>query len=280
MKTQQFLEHHGIRTNPFAEEDAQTDPVFKDHCIASTHHPTWDKIYGDPAEPATSIVFGEKGSGKTAMRLQIVRHLAELQPRASACPRVRHRVRRLQSVSRPLSRSVRRRGTPRRPGAGRVEAVGSHGRDPVAGRHRPGRSDSGVEADRRSADQRIRPGRDRSRSTGTRPATCCCWPPATTNRRPKPSAAAGTGCGASCAITPGCRSGTWRWASSATLAVFGLMAYLRKWDWLETPWLYLAVAAAWLPWLCRFAQRFWLASGVVAQRARRQARHAARCAEC
>jgi hypothetical protein len=77
MKTQQFLEHHGIRTNPFAEEDAQTDPVFKDFCIASTHHPTWDKIYGDPAEPATSIVFGEKGAGKTALRLQIVRHLRD-----------------------------------------------------------------------------------------------------------------------------------------------------------------------------------------------------------
>jgi len=29
MKAQQFLEHHGIRCNPFAEEDAQTDPVFK-----------------------------------------------------------------------------------------------------------------------------------------------------------------------------------------------------------------------------------------------------------
>ena len=81
MKTQQFLEHHGIRSNPFAEEDAQTDPVFKEYCIASTHHPTWDKIYGDPAEPATSIVFGEKGAGKTAMRLQIVRHLERLQSR-------------------------------------------------------------------------------------------------------------------------------------------------------------------------------------------------------
>src|SRR6185295_18002600 len=75
MKTQQFLEHHGIATNPFAEEDAQTDPVFKEHCIASTYHPTWDKIYGDPAGPSTSIVFGEKGAGKTAIRLQIVRHL-------------------------------------------------------------------------------------------------------------------------------------------------------------------------------------------------------------
>ena len=75
MKIQQFLEHHHMTRNPFAEEDAQTDPVFKDHCISSTYHPTWDKVYGDPSEPATSIVFGEKGSGKTAMRLQIARHL-------------------------------------------------------------------------------------------------------------------------------------------------------------------------------------------------------------
>ncbi len=77
MKIQQFLEHHGVAANPFAEEDAQTDPVFKDHCIASTYHPTWDKIYGNPADPSTSIVFGEKGAGKTAMRLQIAQHLAQ-----------------------------------------------------------------------------------------------------------------------------------------------------------------------------------------------------------
>src|SRR5438067_13445952 len=75
MKVQDFLEHHGIGRNPFAEEDAQTDPVFKEFCIDSTFHPSWDKVYGDPAEPATSIIFGEKGSGKTAMRLQLARHL-------------------------------------------------------------------------------------------------------------------------------------------------------------------------------------------------------------
>ncbi|MDZ7616983.1 MAG: hypothetical protein U1E05_08265, partial [Patescibacteria group bacterium] len=77
MKVQHFLEHHGIASNPFADEDAQTDLVFKAGCIRSTHHPTWDKVYGDPAEPATTVVFGEKGSGKTAMGLQIVRHLAD-----------------------------------------------------------------------------------------------------------------------------------------------------------------------------------------------------------
>ncbi len=40
-------------------------------------HPAWDKIYGDPTEPATSVVFGEKGAGKTAMRMQVVRRLAD-----------------------------------------------------------------------------------------------------------------------------------------------------------------------------------------------------------
>ncbi len=75
MNIQGFLEHHGIVRNPFAEEDAQTDPVFKEHCISSAYHPIWDKVYGDPTEPSTAIIFGPKGSGKTAMRLQIDRHL-------------------------------------------------------------------------------------------------------------------------------------------------------------------------------------------------------------
>ena len=77
MKIQQFLEHHGIASNPFADEDAQTDLVFKGACIRTVFHPTWDKIYGDPTEPATSVVFGEKGSGKTALGLQIVRCLSD-----------------------------------------------------------------------------------------------------------------------------------------------------------------------------------------------------------
>ena len=76
MRVQQFLEHHGILRNPFAEEDAQTDPVFKEFCIESTFHPSWDKVYGDPREPSTAIIFGEKGAGKTALRLQLARHLA------------------------------------------------------------------------------------------------------------------------------------------------------------------------------------------------------------
>ena len=77
MKIQDFLKHHGISRNPFAEEDAQTDIVFKNHCIDSTFHVGWDKMFGDPRDPSTSIVFGEKGSGKTAIKLQIAQHVED-----------------------------------------------------------------------------------------------------------------------------------------------------------------------------------------------------------
>ncbi|WP_435015421.1 hypothetical protein TA3x_002959 [Tundrisphaera sp. TA3] len=70
MKIDQFLKHHGIAGNPFSEEDAQTDTVFKRACIETIHHPAWDKFFGSPADPSTALVFGEKGSGKTALRLQ------------------------------------------------------------------------------------------------------------------------------------------------------------------------------------------------------------------
>ena len=76
MRVQQLLEHHGIAVNPFAEEDAQSDPVFKDRCRDLTYHPAWDKVYGNPSDPATSIVFGEKGAGKTAMRMQMAGRIA------------------------------------------------------------------------------------------------------------------------------------------------------------------------------------------------------------
>jgi hypothetical protein len=70
MKIEQFLGHYGIVGNPFSEEDAQTDTVFKRGCLWKIHHPAWDKFFGSPADPSTALVFGEKGSGKTALRLQ------------------------------------------------------------------------------------------------------------------------------------------------------------------------------------------------------------------
>ena len=57
-------------------------PTWSSRALASKPPiiPAWDKIYGDPAEPATSIVFGEKGRAKRPCGLQIVRHLADYNP--------------------------------------------------------------------------------------------------------------------------------------------------------------------------------------------------------
>ena len=87
MKVHQLLDHYGITENPFAQEDAGSDRVFLEHCLDGVHHAAWDKIYGDPRAPATSVVFGEQGSGKTAIRLQIRAKLEEFnrqQPRQRA----------------------------------------------------------------------------------------------------------------------------------------------------------------------------------------------------
>jgi hypothetical protein len=75
MTEQEFLNHHQLTRNPFADEDAQTDSVFREFCISGTYHPAWSKVVGDPKQPATAVVFGPKGSGKTAMRLQLMRHI-------------------------------------------------------------------------------------------------------------------------------------------------------------------------------------------------------------
>lgn len=72
MRVQEFWLHHGVERNPYDQEDAQTDQVFKQHCLNGTHHPAWDKIFGHAGDPSTAVVFGEKGAGKTALRLQMV----------------------------------------------------------------------------------------------------------------------------------------------------------------------------------------------------------------
>jgi hypothetical protein len=75
MKIEQFLGHHGISGSPFREEDAQTDTIFKRRCLATVHHPAWEKYFGSPSDPSTALIFGEKGSGKTALRLQAISEL-------------------------------------------------------------------------------------------------------------------------------------------------------------------------------------------------------------
>ncbi len=71
MNLSSFLEHWGLNENPFRAEEARHDPVFGRLGHGPTSHPDFEKIVGDFNRPSTAIVFGEKGSGKTAIRLQL-----------------------------------------------------------------------------------------------------------------------------------------------------------------------------------------------------------------
>ena len=77
MKISQFLEHYGVEINPFSQEDAQADHIFQEHCAGTIYHPAWDKVLGDRSNPSTAVVFGEKGAGKTALRIQLLNSIQE-----------------------------------------------------------------------------------------------------------------------------------------------------------------------------------------------------------
>lgn len=85
MNLSQFFKHWAIRENPFRGEEARNDEVFHrlrfvgevaapsapDVALGSLHS-DFEKILGELGRPSTSVVFGEKGSGKTAIKIQIL----------------------------------------------------------------------------------------------------------------------------------------------------------------------------------------------------------------
>lgn len=74
MNINKFLAYHGLTENPFVAEEARHDPVYAKLLEQTGHqHPDFAKILGRVEQPSTSVVFGEKGSGKTAIRLMIGR---------------------------------------------------------------------------------------------------------------------------------------------------------------------------------------------------------------
>lgn len=79
MNVARFYERWGIAEDPFRAEEARQDAVFRmlSRPDAGVTHPDFAKIAGQADLPTTSIVFGEKGSGKTAIRLQIEASLRE-----------------------------------------------------------------------------------------------------------------------------------------------------------------------------------------------------------
>lgn len=97
MTLTEFLQHWKLTENPFKGEEARADDVFarlsglprpailasdipsrsgERESDAGVHHSDFEKIVGDLRRPAAAVVFGEKGSGKTAIRLQIARRIA------------------------------------------------------------------------------------------------------------------------------------------------------------------------------------------------------------
>ena len=81
-----FFRHHGLRPDarPFDNsDDAKQDTVFGE-LRGVYRHPDWRKFFGDPAQPATAVVFGRRGAGKTALRLQMKKELAEYNRAAEA----------------------------------------------------------------------------------------------------------------------------------------------------------------------------------------------------
>ncbi len=77
MNIDSFLAYHQLRENPFGAEEARLDPVFPRLAQKDLHHPDFDKIVGRIEKPSTAVVFGEKGSGKTAIRLTLAKKIEE-----------------------------------------------------------------------------------------------------------------------------------------------------------------------------------------------------------
>ncbi|MCC7475583.1 MAG: hypothetical protein IT425_09320 [Pirellulales bacterium] len=259
MRVQQLLEHHGIAVNPFAEEDAQSDPVFKERCRDLTYHPAWDKVYGDPAEPATSIVFGEKGAGKTAMRMQMVGRIALFNARPENGrlfvieyddfnPFLDHFADRL---------SARKQRDPAKVLAewklwDHMDAILSLGVTSLVDRLLGVPQPTGPEANQVTVERTRTLDRHQKRDllvltacydNSTRETVVSRW--ASLRRK--------------------LRYHTWTsWCdrvigSLVTAAVVAITLYSRKWEWLVTPWPYLIVLLGWLPWLARLWKWFWVA---------------------
>lgn len=252
MRVQQLLEHHGIAVNPFAEEDAQSDPVFKDRCRDATYHPAWDKVYGEPSDPATSIVFGEKGAGKTAMRMQITGRIARHNARAKAGDRLF--VIEYDNFNPFLDHFADRLSARKQRDASKVlaewklwdhmDAILSLGVtgvvDRILGVPNPtGNAANAIDVDHlRNLDHQQK--RDLLLLVATYDNSTVETIQARWNR-----------------LREKLHFPVWRsyWdravGALVTIVVAAVILYWRRWDWLATPWPYVIAVAAWVPFLAR-----------------------------
>lgn len=267
MRTDQFLKHHGVTSNPFTEEDAQTDPVFKSKCRGTTFHPAWDKVFGEPTDPATSIVFGEKGAGKTAMRLQVIGQLASHNKEVK---QGRLWVIEYDDFNPFLDRfadrlSARKQRDPAKVLAewklwDHMDAILSLGVTDLVDHLLDSPHRDGPEANR----LRPSPGATQFKNALDRSQKrdllllAACYDNSTaepfTVRWKRLKRAVGYGA-----------ASAWGEALvglAVTAIAVGAMIATSNWGWLSAPWVYLAVAFGWLPWVYKWARRRWMAGKV------------------
>lgn len=101
MTVSDFLQHWQLTENPFRGEEARTDSVFARMSTpgvrpvqvadggggaalsltpageSASFHSDFERILGDLRRPGSAVVFGAKGCGKTAIRLQVSRRISE-----------------------------------------------------------------------------------------------------------------------------------------------------------------------------------------------------------
>lgn len=68
--------HWALDEDPFVQEDADKDTVLA-RVPKEAVHSSFDRLYGSTEAPGPGIVFGEKGSGKSSLRLAMKRRLRE-----------------------------------------------------------------------------------------------------------------------------------------------------------------------------------------------------------
>ncbi|MBX3425561.1 MAG: hypothetical protein KF688_07780 [Pirellulales bacterium] len=267
MKLHDLLAHHGVAANPFADEDAQTDPVFQSRCGASTFHPNWDKVYGDPATPATSIVFGEKGAGKTAIRLQIA---AQIKVHNAAHPNERLFVIEYDDFNPFLDRFADRLSGRKRRQAARIldewklwdhmDAILSLGVTSIVDRFLGASQPSGPAANALPSDARQRLDRFQRRDLLLLAA---CYDNSLTE----------TFQSRWYRLRRKLRYHPWQnWllrgiGLTTKAAVLGFVGYTRNYHWLWTVWPWLAIALGWAPWLAQ-AWKWWFQAHGVAKNLR------------
>lgn len=263
MRTDQFLAHHGVQINPFAEEDAQTDQVFRSHCT-EVRHPAWDKVFGDATNPATSIVFGEKGAGKTAMRLQIAEALQ--QHNAKAKDKDRIWVVKYDDFNPLLDHfadrlSARKQREPSKVLAewklwDHMDGILSIAVTDLVD-HLLSKKSTDVDNPNQANVTDARRNLDSSQKRDLL-LLAACYDASTAEPHGERWKRLRSRLWYS-----NLRASGWFWLGMLTsLTIFGIIGYLGAWNHLATPWPYLVAASAWVGWGCKWWNRHKLAWGI------------------